>query len=192
MWKNQKGFSLIEAIIIIGILAILAGTAITTVGNIRYARTKQVAEELDSALSKLRLDTMSQGEHQYLYIYTWSDGNGDSYYVRLLDRDKVTVLKLKDELNGNGTRLCGTDVTLRNDKGEVIDKDNYVCIAYKKNGVFQDEDNNAENGTNNDVNLRRKGTNTESIEIDGSGTYTIKLDFETGRHTIETGSHTVG
>ena len=179
MWKNQRGFSLVEAIITIAIIGILAGSSVAMVGHIRYANTKKVAEEVDTALSRLRLDTMTkmgEDKFKYLYIYRWSDGladgYSDGYYVRLLDEDEIPSFDSNANLNsGNGTRLCGTNVVFIKDNGQTVGKGDYICIAYKKNGLFRfvDEDGNVV-------------TNTKSITISGSGTYEIILNEETGRH----------
>lgn len=183
MWKNQKGFSLIELIIVIAMLGILAGSAVSVVGYVRYANTKKAVREVDNALSKLRLDTMSQKERRYLYIYRHENGYMDSYYALLLDEKDVTGYDaedtLLDQLNDNGTRLCGTNVTIKKD-GVPVGEDDYICIAYKKNGVFLVKGDLSEENPS-----EWKYTNVESIEISGSGSYTISLNPDTGRHSIE-------
>lgn len=154
MWKNQKGFSLIEIIILIAMIGILAGSSVAIFGHIPYANTRKVAEEVDAALSRLRLETMSQSGEQRLYICKLDDG----YY-------------LKSDPTDSGTRLCGNNVTINPSlKGThfTIQDDKYVCVAYKKSGVFREID-----------------TNADCIEISGSGTYTIRLDLDTGRHYFE-------
>lgn len=68
--KDQGGFSLVEVIIVIALMAVLAGSSVAMVGHIRYANTKKVAEEVDQALSRLRLETISRnGGRQVLFIY---------------------------------------------------------------------------------------------------------------------------
>ena len=166
MWKNQRGFSLVEFIIVIAIVAVLAGSSVAMVGHIRYANTKKVAEEVDQALSRLRLETMSRnGQRQFLYIYRMDNNGSAGYYVRLLGED---IANPTSELNGNGTRLCGTNVTFSADGNTIPDDVPYICIAFKKNGQLDDTK-----------------TSTYNIVIRGNGTYTITLDEETGRHFME-------
>lgn len=192
MWRNRKGFSLIEAIITIALLGVLIGSTVTMIGHIRYANTKKAVEELDNTLSSLRLDTMSRGEgRQYLYIYLVSDGSSnDGYYIRLLDENGFSgeSIDSEDALRSHfttsaGTRLCGTDATIsyRKKGGTAsvpVDSSHYICIAYKKNGVFLNEE---DAGSGNEW----KSTNADSIEFSGSGSYTITLNKNTGRHTVE-------
>lgn len=173
MWKNQKGFSLIELIIVIAIIAVLAGASVAMFGHISYANTKKAAAEVDSALSKLRLDTMSDAEHEYLYIYPWTDG----YYMKLVDaNESVTTVKDNIHLNGGGTRLCGTNVEIYADgRTTPISGEEFIRVAYKKNGTFLVETDTPP----------KQGTNASTIEIRGSGTYKISLDYTTGKHYME-------
>lgn len=175
MWKDQRAFSLVEVIIVIALIAVLAGSSVALIGHIRYANTKKVAEEVDKALSRLRLETMSRdGQRQFLYIYRVDNNGSAGYYIRLLGED---IANPTSELDGNGTRLCGTNVTfsvngkpVSNDAGDV----KFICIAFKKNGLLD------ENKTRDAENIAISG-----IVISGNGTYTIRLDSKTGRHFLE-------
>lgn len=156
MWKNRRGFSLIEVIITIALVSVLIGSAVAMFGHIRYADTKKVAEQVNIALSDLRLHTMSMSQErkQYLYIYRWSD----SYYMKVTYAGKDDVV-----LNAaSAMRLCGNNVTLYAD-GEPVEGETIIYVAYKKNGLFAD------------------GI-TQLITIEGAGTYTIHLDGVAGRH----------
>lgn len=181
MWKNRKGFSLIEIIIVIAILGVLAGSSVAIFGHISYANTKKVVEEVDTALSRLRLDTMttmSQEKPQYLYIYRLKDG----YYMKLYE-DKLKTGTF--DITASATRLCGNNVTIKTDAGGLdvcsSSATSYICIAYTKSGLFQIRQlvGGTETGGTGDKDK------LESIEISGNGTYTIKLTNATGRHYIE-------
>lgn len=168
MWKNQRGFSLIEVIIVIALIAVLAGSSVAMIGHIRYANTKKVAEEVDKSLSRLRLDTMSQEKRQYLYIYEMTDPGYEGYYLRLLAEDNTSII-----LDGSGIRLCGPNVTFDpigvEWKAAPHNGVRYFVVAFKKNGQLDDT----------------VMGGMESIVINGNGTYTIRLNYDTGRHYLE-------
>lgn len=176
MRKNQRGFSLIETIIVIAMIAVLAGSSIAMVGHIRYANTKKVAEEVDNALSRLRLDTISLDDPQYLYIYQIKN---DGYYMVQKNEYIATPnVGPAGNLDGNAMRLCGNNVKfykVKDNTSDLIEENEVICITYKKNGVFRVED----------ESLNIHGTNADHITIDGTGTYTICLDYETGKHYFE-------
>ena len=166
MWKNQKGMTLVEIIVVIAVAAILMGTSMVMYNQIRYANTKRVVEKVDSALSELRVTTMSREGRQYLYIYQLSDG----YYIKLLEDGSVTEVGQTGKLDGNGTRLCGSNAEIRRDDGTVVAGDAFIRVVYTKGGQFGDG---------------AEGTNTGSIQIRGRGTFTIHLVKETGRHYVD-------
>ena len=169
MWKNQRGMSLVEILIVIAVAAILAGVSVTMFGHIRYANTQRTVETVDTALSRLRASTMSREGRQYLYIYRLSDG----YYMKLLDDGNITQVGQSGVLDDNGTQLCGSGTEIFRSDGALVGEDAFIRVVYTKSGVF---------GTGSGG---VPGTNTDSIEIRGSGTYTIHLVSETGRHYID-------
>ena len=169
MWKNQRGMSLVEIIIVIAVAGILTGTSVMMFGHIRYANTQKVVETVDTALTRLRASTMSQEGRRYLYIYRLPDG----CYMKLLDDGTVTQVGQSGGLDDDGTKLCGSNTEIFRSDGTLIEDDEFIRVVYTKRGLF---------GTGAGS---VPGINTDSIEIRGSGTYTIHLVRETGRHYIE-------
>ena len=161
MWKERRGFSLIELVITIALLGILVGSAAVMFGYLRYADTKEAAERVNMELSNLRIDTMSKtGDRKYLYIYLIS---GDGYYLRVLDKEPEDI-ETQGMLNAEGTRLCGMNVTIsKSEGGGALSASEPIWVAYTKSGLFFDG-------------------SAECIEIRGRGTYTIRLDGVSGRH----------
>ena len=159
MWRDRRGFSLIELVITIVLMGILVGSAATMFGYLRYADTKEAAEKVNMELSNLRIDTMSKtGTRKYLYIYLVP---GDGYYLRVLDKKPEETDGM---LNADGTRLCGTNVTISDAiGGSALPEGEKIWVAYTKSGLFLDDA-------------------AKYIEIRGRGTYTICLDGVSGRH----------
>ena len=169
MWKSQRGMSLVEIIIVIAIAGILTGASVMMFGHIRYANTQKVVETVDTALSQLRASTMSREGRQYLYIYRLSDG----CYMKLLADGTVTEVGQSGVLDEDGTKLCGRGTEILRGDGTAVEGDEFIRVVYTKSGLF---------GTGAGS---VPGINTDSIVIRGSGTYTIHLVSETGRHYID-------
>ena len=82
MQKGNKGYSFVELIIVIAIMAILAAASLITVGIVNNARASAVATELDSQIGALLNTTKAQSPTEALYIQVMSNANnfGKSSY----------------------------------------------------------------------------------------------------------------
>lgn len=67
--KKNAGFSMLELIIVIGMLAILAGIVIGFSGNIGGFKVKQYAEIVDSFMRKTRTDAMAKNNVSGFCLY---------------------------------------------------------------------------------------------------------------------------
>ncbi len=170
MKTNQKGMTLVEIILVIAVIGILAGTSVSMIGHVHYANTKKAAEAVGTALDKQQAVTMSKEGKPYLYIYKLGAG----YYMKQLGECLTSFDGTK--LDANGTKLSGngTEIYLESETGTLLAGTNFIRIRYKKSGVFDKEL--ASDGVEN--------TNVEKIVIKGTGTYTITLVEETGKHPI--------
>lgn len=83
--KNQKGFSFVEMILVIAIVAILTGVAGISIGLIARSNVNRTVQKLDSAFSQARTQSMAKGnlrgqlyltyENDKVYCYV---GSGDA------------------------------------------------------------------------------------------------------------------
>lgn len=168
--KNQKGVSLVELLIVVALMGILAGSAVALMNHVHYANTKKTIESIDTALDKQQSMAMSKSNDEYLYIYHLSDG----YYMKLVPEciDALDTTKL----DTNGTKIAGngTEIRINSSTGSLVDGDTIIRIKYKKVGVF-------DTGTDSSGAIK---TNASSIVVSGTGTYTITLVAETGKHPV--------
>lgn len=114
--KKQKGYTLIEVIIAIAIMAVLAGMSFVTLGIINKARCSSAATSIEGQMSSLWLKTkaISQAKTQTVSQFT-----GDNAFYPLCM--KITKNR--------------TDVTLAD--GSLAKKDSYsIILGYNKNGTF--------------------------------------------------------
>lgn len=159
---NQKGMTLIEIVLVIGIIGILAGSSIALFGHIRYANTKKAAETIDTALDKLQVRTMSKAGVPYLYIYQLDDG----YYMKILQEELTAFDAAK--FTRDAVKLCNKDtvISVTTPAGtRAVSGMDYAGIAYTKSAAFD--------------------TDISSIEVQGTMTFRIKLVKDTGKHFVE-------
>lgn len=75
--RNNKGFSLVELIVVIAIMAVMVGASVITVGMIGGFKAKECAQSIETTLNKARVDTMGKFS-VYLKFYQGADG---AFYV---------------------------------------------------------------------------------------------------------------
>lgn len=131
--RKENGFTLIEIIIVISILAILSSGFLYVMSSIRYADPLKAASLLNHTMEKVRIETMSKNERQYLYIYNI---DGVTYYKISTNADySIAALNAS-----TGTKLGkGIDISFKRSGGlenKLVDKD-HICLYFtKSSGTF--------------------------------------------------------
>lgn len=72
--SNNRGFSLVEVIVVVAILGALVLTLSGSFSAVKSANAKSCASEIDSMLSKCKVNAMSRAYNVYLEIYMTEDG----------------------------------------------------------------------------------------------------------------------
>lgn len=170
MKKDQRGFSMVELIVVIAIVGILMGASVSLIGHIRAANIQKAVETVSDMLDRQRINTMTKQGTQYLYIYRLDDG----YYMKVVS-DKLDAY---DEglLGSGGTKICSDSIAITMQKGSgsietMQRKSQVIRIVFKKSGSL-----NMDSGN---------GTTYDHIIFTGSGTCTIELFAATGKHAIQ-------
>ena len=85
---NNKGFTLVELIVVIAILGVLAGTMSYSVNQIFSNRIRKFANEYDTMLTRCRVETLC-GSPAPTTVKLWLDADGH-YYAALYQNGAET------------------------------------------------------------------------------------------------------
>ncbi len=147
--KNNKGYSMVEMIICIAIIAILSGIALVTLSMINSAKAKDAAVSFNSVLA----DTMSKAKGQMCIVsgveqpnykrcmYLYLETSSGRYYVKTGYYDDATdqyyFENSENKNGGKGTNLSSkVIIKYENEAGTVKTVDSTgVYIVFNKNGT---------------------------------------------------------
>ncbi len=164
--KNQAGYSLVEMILVIAIIAILAGSSVAVLGYLRYANLTKVSNSINDAINKLQVQSAAKTEKEYLYIY---EANGYLYFATFASESAHEEGSLTASA---GTKLCNSAIAVSftdaDGNSHEVSGDTYICIAYNKSYTFA------------------TATNARVITVSSMlGSKTITLVMDTGKHVLE-------
>ena len=173
--KKNNGYSLVEMVIVIAIMAILAGVSFITIGIIRNAKQSAAASTLNDQLGSCIIQTkaISDNGSKRLCMLVKKNTNGQ-YAIQF------------GYLSGSDLKNMDTNVVL--DSGKVED-----CQAILSKEVTKIVYKPAGGGTELDDNLMIRFSKSDGSVVAGAGEYdlygrdnkvfsTIVLDKVTGNH----------
>ena len=154
---NNKGYSLVEMIIVIAIVAVLTGAAMVTLSVMHSAKAKEAAITFESELSELVSDSKNKvcdpngdgviddSEKEYSVGLRLYKSGGKCYVQQVLVKDGIyvqntTYEQANNNNNGKGISLSSyvyvkyTATATVNSFDIGTEDDETVLIHYKKNG----------------------------------------------------------
>lgn len=202
MKSKNKGFTLIEMIVVISIFTILLGILEPSVSSIFSYRAKRAVNSIGAALDKTKTEAMNRlvGE---MKLEKRSDGYYISYY---LDRGKSNISRVvqdqPEKIAPAGTLI--TVCTTRNSAGAEMQTGDSLILTYdREDGSFRpvqtgemtQEEINAflDNGTDisfKDDLIGTDGTKNYCMQIVVKGGYStriLKMNQGAGTYSIEAG-----
>lgn len=102
--NNNRGFSLVELIVVVAIGAILIGASILSIASISGTAVKQCARNIESILNKTRVTTMGKDT---AVIELYKNGSDGAYYY------EVTVTNGKGETTAETKKIGRSNLEIR-------------------------------------------------------------------------------
>ena len=193
---SDKGFTLVELIVVVAILTKLLGIAVPSLNSILGFRVNRAANSIASALDRTKIEASSRlvGE---MKLEKRADGYYISYY---LDRGKVGGASHVTEDEPEKIAPARTEISYTIDAGgasHVMAVGDRLILTYDRatggflpiqSKVITQEEILTELEKGKDIPLERTGTYCTSITVSGGRRYkTLSLIKETGKYSITAG-----
>lgn len=166
MKHDNRGFSLVELIVVAAILSVCTGIVAVSISAVSSSQARKCAVSIDAALSQCRVRAMSRAGEVYMTLSADADGT-------------VTVAQF-EEANGTATETFSDRVGSSRCAVSYMPKGAADSSALDAAGITLafDRDTGA-------FDFTRNGNAVSSITVSGGGrSYVITLDALTGAHRI--------
>lgn len=197
MRKDRRGFSLIELIITMAIMAIFAAVTIGALGYLNAGKTKKASAKLNSRLNYIQSETMTKEGCSFLYLYKQSDG---IYYLvsnkngsGAVSKDGLASVSELSSISSSGTKVCdaNVDVELSAMNGAKVNlKELGTASAANEVDFYKIGYDKATGAFSKKCAVYQASTEDASvfydtIKLSGKQTFTVKLVKRTGKHYID-------
>lgn len=124
--KAKNGFSLVELMIVIGIMAVVVGFMSLGLWYVFAADTESLAQSINSGLTSLKSENTSKSAPTYMHFYLH---NGD-YYIAYTDSDTFA------DFGTVGKKIGGDNVSVSCDGTAIAEDTDIVFGIRRKDGAF--------------------------------------------------------
>jgi len=167
MKKNNRGFTLVEIIVVVVIMGVLVGIISLSISSVFSSRARRCASEMDAYISMCKVNSMSRAGCIYIVLDLDGDGNIRGRYYE--DSDYVPDdASLRDTATFSDSNVAATFTTGGTETA--LSDTNTLTLSFDRNtGAF---------------NPQSGGNYCTSISLTSGRTYVITLIPSTGNHYI--------
>lgn len=192
--RNNRGFSLIELIVVIAIMAVLTAFVTLSVSYLTGQKARECANNLSFALDSTRTSAIAKNGNAECYMELTLEG-GDYYVAYYVPENALSHGTTVDD-NGNAVFNQAAYVQTEKERigdgrvdilfsgdaaGDVtMSADTALRIFYKKDGAFSKFVQVSRAGDNENL----QEINVTKITIDYGKTYGIQVYMLTGKHVM--------
>jgi prepilin-type N-terminal cleavage/methylation domain-containing protein len=103
MRKNNKGFSYVEMLMVLAIMAIMIGLVTISVGLIGRTTVSRVCDKVESLCNKARTQALTKGSSQGYLNMVQLNGNVYAYVGEMVADDNAAYIR------EHGEKICSSD-----------------------------------------------------------------------------------
>jgi len=190
MKDNNKGFSLVELIVVIALMAVLVGFVVLSMGVLGSSQARECAQKVSGKIDSVKTGSLSlYDETMELKFRTkaetgiTSDGYYTSCYVYTIDHEANNFASTEPETRKVGSKNVIIKVYFSDATSLELGKTNSITVSFdRSSGAF---DYAMVNGS---IRTDASGNPVHYDKItftNGSKVYTLKMVPETGKHYVE-------
>lgn len=181
---NNQGFSLVELIVVIVIMAIMIGVTTLSLSLLFGTQARGCAQKVSSQLNQTKTGSMSRYDEKMKLSYctkgsgaaVTSDGYYTENFVYTMDKDANSVALKESEIKKMGSPRVEIVVYLSDNTFFTLGKTDSITISYDRASGALDPI---------IINEEQKDVYLDKITFSsGLRTYTITMTAKTGKHTL--------